>query len=109
MIPCACVFIFFLILRIGHGIITEAVFVMVARNPLMNCSSLVHPLQASTADEQKILARSEELQGLRKKMAQESLLKTAPNEKERKRIHDIFINTLDPSATTFKIRVKPEG
>ena len=88
---------------------SEAVFVMVARNPLLNSSSLVNKLGSSTPEEKAIVAKSESLQSLRKTMARESLLKTVPNKEERSLIHDIFINTLDPSGTTFKVRVKPEG
>lgn len=90
-------------------LVLEAVFVMVARNPLTNKSALVNGLEATTPEEQRVLSTSQLHQNQRKQMSKESLLKVAPNESERQLIHDMFLDTLDPRASTFKIRVKPEG
>ncbi|XP_067948664.1 acyl-coenzyme A thioesterase 9, mitochondrial-like [Watersipora subatra] len=85
----------------------EAVFLMVAKNPINNSSVLVNPLKAATEQERAILAVSESHQKQRKLMADESLLKTAPSEMEQTLIHEIFLSSLDPSASTFKARIKP--
>ena len=82
---------------------------MVARNPLNNKSAIVNRLVTSNEEEQAILATSERHQQQRMAMSDESLLKRFPNEKERALIHNMFLDTLDLSASTFKVRVKPEG
>ena len=91
------------------SVFTEAVFVMVARNPLINKPAPVNRLVASNAQEKAILFTSEAHKKKRMTMSDESLLKTCPNEMERALIHKIFIDTLDTSASTFKVRHKPEG
>lgn len=89
--------------------VVEAAFVMVSRNPLLHKGSLVNGLEASNDAERAILATSEIHQQNRKAMADESLLKTCPTEDERTLIHSLFLDTLDPSASTFRLRHKPEG
>lgn len=87
----------------------EAEFVMVSRNPVTNSSAVVNPLKAQTEEEKRIYSVCQEHQQLRKTMSDESLLKTVPTEAERSLLHQMFLDTLDPHSSTFKVRVKPEG
>jgi len=82
---------------------------MVARDPVENKAAIVNRLHARNSEEKNILELSRNHQALRKSMSDESLLKTIPNESERSLIHKIFIDTLDSTATTFKVRRKPAG
>ncbi|GAB6025161.1 Acyl-coenzyme A thioesterase 9, mitochondrial [Chamberlinius hualienensis] len=87
----------------------KARFVMVARNPLNDGSAFINPLQLDSDEDKKIFAEGEVNSLRRKKLADESLLKHPPNEEERELVHSLFLKTLDPTAHSFSIRIKPEN
>ncbi|CAE1168727.1 ACOT9 [Acanthosepion pharaonis] len=87
----------------------EAQFVLVARDPVNKNSAFVNPLQADTADEERIMKLGEANKMKRQEESKRSLLLMAPNENERFLIHKLFLETIDPKAVSFKVRIKPEN
>ncbi|KAH3804890.1 hypothetical protein DPMN_133182, partial [Dreissena polymorpha] len=59
-------------------------------------------------EEEALFKLGEETKAQRMLESQKTLLKTPPDENERLLIHNLFLETLDPKASTFKVRVKPE-
>ena len=87
----------------------EAQFVLVARDPVNQGSAFVNPLYAETAEEERIIKLGEANKMKRQQEAKRSLLLMAPNENERFLIHKLFLETIDPTAVSFKVRIKPEN
>ena len=71
--------------------VTEATFVMVARDPLNTCGAILNPLIAETEEEKALFALGEKNKILRKEHAKDSLFKNPPTEHEKMLIHDFFI------------------
>lgn len=89
--------------------VTEASFVMVARDPLNRGSAVLNPLTLETPEEKKLFEQGERNKLARKSSAKDSLFKNPPSEEEKMLIHDFFIKTVDHSALSFKARIKPEN
>ncbi|XP_071168877.1 acyl-coenzyme A thioesterase 9, mitochondrial-like isoform X2 [Mytilus edulis] len=89
--------------------VLTARFVMVARNPLTKKSAFINALQLTSQEEEKIFELGEVNKVKRQEEAKRNLLKTPPHENEIQIVHEHFLKTLDPSSSTFKIRVKPEN
>ncbi|CAG2234294.1 ACOT9 [Mytilus edulis] len=89
--------------------VLTARFVMVARNPLTKKSAFINALQLTSQEEEKIFELGEVNKVKRQGEAKRNLLKTPPHENEIQIVHEHFLKTLDPSSSTFKIRVKPEN
>lgn len=87
----------------------KARFVMVARNPLNDGSSFINPMLLETDEEREIFAEGEVNSLRRRKLSDESLLKHPPNEEERELVHNLFLKTLDTTAHSFSVRIKPEN
>lgn len=87
----------------------EAQFVVVARDPVNKGSAFINPLVPDTADEERLIKLGQANKMKRQQEAKRSLLLMAPNENERFIIHKLFLDTIDPQAVSFKIRVKPEN
>lgn len=87
----------------------KARFVMVARNPVTKKSAFINALKPTNPEEEKIFKLGEASKIKRQNEAKRTLLKIPPDEKETLIIHEHFVKTLDPSSSSFKIRVKPEN
>ncbi|KAK6195836.1 hypothetical protein SNE40_001182 [Patella caerulea] len=87
----------------------NARFLMVARNPVTGGPAAVNPLKPNGPEEEEIFMKGEANKAIRQNMANKSLLKTPPDESERLIIHNLFLETIDESSSTFKIRIKPEN
>lgn len=85
----------------------KAKFLMVARNPLTKGSAVINRLQPEGVQEERIFKLGEESRTKRKIETQKTLLKSPPDEEEKLLIHNMFLETLDPKAYTFKARVQP--
>lgn len=85
----------------------NAKFLMVARNPVTKGSAVINKLEPEGPEEKKLFMLGEENNLRRKLEGQKTLLKTPPDEHEKLLIHNMFLETLDPKAHTFKVRVKP--
>ncbi|KAH3804898.1 acyl-coenzyme A thioesterase 9, mitochondrial-like [Dreissena polymorpha] len=86
----------------------EAKFLMVARNPATKSAAVINKLIPEGPEEEALFKLGEETKAKRMLESQKTLLKTPPDENERLLIHNLFLETLDPKASTFKVRVKPE-
>uniref|UniRef100_A0A4W3IWP4 Acyl-CoA thioesterase 9 n=1 Tax=Callorhinchus milii TaxID=7868 RepID=A0A4W3IWP4_CALMI len=71
--------------------------------------AFVNPLKAETPEEEDILRKGKLNKLKRINISQQSLFKMAPNEEERKLIHELFLNTLDPRTVSFRSRVLSEN
>ncbi|KAL4220302.1 Acyl-coenzyme A thioesterase 9 [Mactra antiquata] len=87
--------------------IMVAKFLMVARNPQTKGAAVINKLVPEGPEEESLFQKGERSKSDRMLESQKTLLKTAPNEEERVLIHDLFLQTIDPKAHTFKVRVKP--
>ncbi len=97
-------------LREGQWVhVTDATFVMVARDPLNRGSSFINRLEAKTEAERDLLQRGVNNKLKRLETDTESLLKHPPSEEEKKLIHDFFIKTVDHKALSFKARILPDN
>ncbi|XP_013783614.1 acyl-coenzyme A thioesterase 9, mitochondrial-like isoform X1 [Limulus polyphemus] len=85
----------------------HAYFVMVARHPDNQESAFVNPLILDSPQEEAIFRQGEANKTRRQKWSHQSLLRSAPSEQEREVLHNLFLETLDPKAHTFKVRVLP--
>jgi len=88
---------------------TEALFVLVARDPLNRGKAFINPLELITEEEKELFNNGELNKKRRYQISQDSLFKVPPNQDEQEIIHDFFINTVDHKAMSFKARVKPEN
>ena len=89
--------------------LSDAVFVMVARSLADGSATFVNPIEVTTEEEQRYFEKGEANKIQRKKQSAESLFKTAPTAEERDVIHNMFLQTLDPTKSTFSRRVKPDN
>jgi len=89
--------------------ITEALFVLVARDPLNRGAAFLNPLELENDEEKELFKKGEENKKRRYKISQDSLFKIPPSLPEQEIIHDFFINTVDHKAMSFKARIKPEN
>jgi len=89
--------------------ITEALFVLVARDPLNRGAAFINPLELRTDEEKVLFAEGEANKKRRYQISQDSLFKVPPTLEEQDIIHDFFINTVDHKAMSFKARVKPQN
>ena len=105
--------IFFSILEQKHdGVwtrVTEANFVLVARDPTNTKGAVLNRLSTETSEEKALFERGQRNTIARKECAKDTLFKNPPTEHEKMLIHDFFIQTVDHSALSFKARVKPEN
>jgi len=88
---------------------TEARFVLVARNPLNSGSAVLNPMKTETAEEKELFEKGEENKVRRSAMSQDSLFLLPPAQEEQDIIHDFFIRTVNHKARSFKARIKPEN
>lgn len=88
--------------------VTEASFVLVARDPLNTKGAVLNPLKVETDAEKELFQIGHNNMLKRKETAKDSLFKHPPSEHEKEIIHDFFIQTVDHSALSFKSRIKPE-
>ncbi|XP_069103538.1 acyl-coenzyme A thioesterase 9, mitochondrial-like [Argopecten irradians] len=84
-------------------------FVMVARNPVTKKSGSVNKLKPVGPEEERLFELGESNKVKRQLEGERTLLKTPPSEEERQLIHDLFLQTLDTSAASFRVRVKPDN
>jgi acyl-coenzyme A thioesterase 9 len=89
--------------------VTEAVFVLVARDPTNKGSAFINPLQVVGEEELVIYNKGIENQNRRQTMKNISLFSHPPSEDEKTLIHDFFIKTVDHKAMSFKARILPEN
>ena len=82
---------------------------MVARDPVAQKGAIVNKLVPATKEEKEINEKSIINRSARKLTSQTSVFKKPPTADERKIIHELFLNSLDPRKSTFHNRVKPEG
>ena len=92
----------------GWERVTEATFVLVARDPTNTKGAVINKLVPETDDEKALFARGQQNTIARKEAGKDSLFKHPPTEQEKMLIHDFFIQTVDHAALSFKARVKPE-
>ncbi|XP_051971165.1 acyl-coenzyme A thioesterase 9, mitochondrial-like isoform X2 [Xyrauchen texanus] len=92
------------------GVYTEvldATFVMVARDAENKRAAFINPLKPEGPEEQAIFQQGEINKKRRVELSTASLLKVAPTAEERTRIHNLFLNTLDPRTVSFRSRILP--
>merc|ERR1711997_1236045 len=89
--------------------VTEASFVLVARDPLNTKGAVLNPLKVETDTEKELFEIGHNNMLKRKQCAKDSLFKHPPSEHEKMLIHDFFMQTVDHSALSFKARIKPEN
>lgn len=89
--------------------VTEANFVLVARDPTNTKGAVLNRLSTETSEEKALFERGQRNTIARKECAKDTLFKNPPTEHEKMLIHDFFIQTVDHSALSFKARVKPEN
>lgn len=98
-------------MRLRHSVeappALEAKFVMVSLHPCTFKPVPVHPLAASGATEEAIVAEGQTSRATRKAQAKESLLRTPPSPDESRLLHDIFRRTVNEQAHSFKARILP--
>lgn len=87
--------------------VLDATFVMVARDSENKGPAFVNPLIPEGPEEEELFRQGELNKGRRVAFSSMSLLKTAPNAKERTTIHEMFLSTLDPKTISFRSRVLP--
>jgi len=89
--------------------VTEASFVLVARDPTNTKGAVLNRLVAETEEEKILFERGQKNTAARKECAKDSLFRNPPTENEKMLIHDFFIKTVDHAALSFKARVKPDN
>ncbi|XP_078415719.1 acyl-coenzyme A thioesterase 9, mitochondrial-like isoform X1 [Cetorhinus maximus] len=89
--------------------VLDATFVMVARDPGNKGAALINPLKPEGPEEENLFKQGNLNKAKRTKLKETSLLRTAPNEEERKIIHNMFLETLDMQTVSFRSRVLPEN
>ena len=108
---------------------TDALFVLVARDPLNRGAAFINPLELVTEEEKELFKNGEankkrykmilykghhiiyvfHLCSRRYQISQDSLFKVPPTLAEQDIIHDFFIKTVDHKAMSFKARIKPQN
>ncbi|KAJ8278182.1 hypothetical protein GJAV_G00084810 [Gymnothorax javanicus] len=91
----------------AYSPVLDATFVMVARDPENKRAAYVNPLKPEGPEEEKLLQEGAANKKRRVELSTASLLKVAPTDDERKIIHSLFLNTLDPKTVSFRSRVLP--
>ncbi|XP_048458508.1 acyl-coenzyme A thioesterase 9, mitochondrial [Rhincodon typus] len=89
--------------------VLDATFVMVARDPANKGAAVINPLKPEGPEEENLFKQGNLNKAKRTKLKETSLLKIAPNEEERKIIHDMFLGTLDMRTISFHSRILPEN
>jgi len=84
-------------------------FLMVARDASGKKPAIVHPLRADTDEDKLMLAEGDERKLERIKLAKESLFKTPPTIEEMKKVHQIFLSTVEPGSQSFRSRCLPSN
>ena len=74
------------------------------RDPLNTKAAVLNPLKVETEAEKEIFQIGHNNMLKRKQCAKDSLFKHPPSEHEKMLIHDFFIQTVDHSALSFKVR-----
>ncbi|KAJ3611316.1 hypothetical protein NHX12_021332 [Muraenolepis orangiensis] len=87
--------------------VLEATFVMVARDPANKRAAFVNPLKPEGPEEELLFQQGNVNKKRRVELSTASLLKVAPTADERKVVHSLFLNTLDPQTVSFRSRVLP--
>ena len=82
---------------------------MVARDPVAQKGAIINRLVPATKEEEEINEKSRIKRNAKKLTTERSVFKVPPTADERKIIHELFLNTLDPTKSTFHSRVKPEN
>ena len=80
---------------------------MVARDPVAQKGAIINRLVPATKLEQDINEKSKVIRSAKKLTTERSVFKVPPTADERKIIHELFLNTLDPRKSSFHNRVKP--
>uniref|UniRef100_A0A7N8XLW3 Acyl-CoA thioesterase 9, tandem duplicate 1 n=1 Tax=Mastacembelus armatus TaxID=205130 RepID=A0A7N8XLW3_9TELE len=91
----------------AYAPVLDATFVMVARDPENKRAAFVNPLKPVGPEEEKLFQEGEANKSRRVELSTASLLKVAPTDEERKIVHNLFLNTLDPKTVSFRSRVLP--
>ncbi|CAL8294931.1 unnamed protein product [Lota lota] len=91
----------------AYSPVLEATFVMVARDPENKRAAFVNPLKPEGPEEELLFQQGEVNKTRRVELSTASLLKVAPTADERKIVHSLFLNTLDPQTVSFRSRVLP--
>lgn len=89
--------------------VTEAKFVLVARDPTNSGSTVLNPLETTSKEEKELFDKGAQNKVRRSAMSQDSLFRVPPTVPEQQIIHDFFIRTVDHKAMSFKARIKPEN
>lgn len=89
--------------------VTDAQFVLVARDPMNTKGAVLNPLIIEDDQEKQLFERGQRNCIARKETAKDSLFKHPPSEHEKMLIHDFFMQTVDHSALSFKARIKPQN
>ncbi|XP_067896324.1 acyl-CoA thioesterase 9, tandem duplicate 1 isoform X2 [Heterodontus francisci] len=89
--------------------VLDATFVMVARDPGNQSAALINPLKPEGPEEEHLFKQGDLNKAKRAKLKETSLLRAAPNEEERKIIHEMFLATLDLRTVSFSSRILPEN
>lgn len=87
--------------------VLNATFVMVARDSENKRPAFVNPIILESPEEEELFQQGEFNKGRRVAFNSTSLLKVAPNAKERTAIHEMFLSTLDPKTISFQSRILP--
>ena len=89
--------------------VMKANMVLVALDPQLKTGTPVSPLLHDTAEEQSIFMEGEKNREKRMVVSQQSLMRSPPNAEESTLIHDLYLQTLDPSCHSFQGRYKPSN
>ncbi|XP_069745681.1 acyl-coenzyme A thioesterase 9, mitochondrial-like isoform X2 [Narcine bancroftii] len=89
--------------------ILQATFVMVARDPSNKRAAFVNPLKLMSPEEENLFEQGKLNKARRTTIKETSLLRTAPNEDERKIVHEMFLETLDAKTVSFRSRILPKN
>lgn len=89
--------------------VIDATFVMVARDTSNKSPAFINPLKTESPEEEILFRQGDLNKATRTAMKRTSLLKTAPNEDERKIIHEMFLETLDDKTISFHSRILPSN
>ncbi|XP_067848594.1 acyl-coenzyme A thioesterase 9, mitochondrial-like isoform X2 [Heptranchias perlo] len=93
----------------SYNPVLDATFVMVARDPGNKSAAFVNPLKPEGPEEENLFKQGHLNKTKRAKLKETSLLKMAPNEDERKIIHEMFLETLDIQTVSFHSRILPKN
>ncbi|XP_071514501.1 acyl-coenzyme A thioesterase 9, mitochondrial-like isoform X1 [Panulirus ornatus] len=89
--------------------VTQAVFVLVARDHLNQGSAIINPLVCETSEERKIYHAGEVNKLHRKLIQEESLFRVPPNETEKTLVHEVFMSMANPKELSFSSKITPKN